>query len=43
MLILPNPYSQEFRDDVGAAARKHEGPLKQIAKGLRDLPEVYRP
>lgn len=32
MLTIPKPYPQEFRDDVVAAARKREAPLKQIAK-----------
>ncbi len=29
---MPRPYSQEFRDDVVAVARKGQAPLNQIAK-----------
>jgi transposase-like protein len=29
------PYPREFRDEVVAVARKHEAPLKQIAREIR--------
>ena len=31
-VTMPKPYPPEFRGDVVAVARKHEAPLKQIAK-----------
>ena len=32
MLTMPQPYPEEFHDDVVAVARQREAPLKHIAK-----------